>query len=215
VSEHPHPLGAPAANDHVEVIDPVSAQHVGALVESSSVREFVLCLEHAVRLPAEAPVRWFDGTTAWQAVAKIEHTDHARVRCQIMPPHSWKAEPARRSPRAPIDQSQLLVRISSSGVLPSGRREHTVCLDISAMGCRATWAGRAPRVGDIVDLTWDVDGKSRALLELGWVPARVERIITRPSGAQEVCFSFKSMRSTQAARIRAWHQTWLDRAANA
>jgi hypothetical protein len=211
VSEHHRPFKVPGARDRVEVIDPVSAQHVSSLVESASGETFVLRLAHAFPLPGEAPVRWFDGATAWQAVAKLEQIDHDRVRCQVVPPHAWAPMPARSSPRTPIGEPHLLVRIVSSSVLPGGRRAHTVCLDVSGTGCRATWAGRAPQVGDAVDLTWDVDGQSRASAELGWVAARVARIISRPSGAQEVCFRFQITRSTQAARVRAWHQSWLAR----
>lgn len=144
-------------------------------------------------------------------MASLEHLDASRVSCQIKPPYTWEPAPARRSPRADVDQSQLLVRIASSSVLTSGRRAQTVCLEVSATGCRAAWTGRTPRVGDTVDLSWEHGGESRGVVELGWIAARVARIITTRSGTQEVCFRFEAMRSTQAARIRAWHQAWLQR----
>jgi hypothetical protein len=84
---------------------------------------------------------------------------------------------------------------------------HTVCVDISASGCRANWLGRTPGVGDAVDVTWDAE-PSRAMRPV-WVPARIARIIPRPFGAHHVCFSFEIADPAQAALVREWHQAWL------
>jgi hypothetical protein len=195
----------------VEVIDRLSAARIHAVVERAGDREFVLQLEQATRVPEEAPLRWFDGDTAWHAIASLEQLDATHVSCRIEPPSTWEPTPTRRSLRANVHESRLLVRIASSSVLASGRRAHTVCLEASATGCRATWIGQPPRVGDTVDLSWEHGDGSRGAVELGWIAARVARIITRRSGTLEVCFSFETTRSTQAARIRAWHQAWLQR----
>jgi hypothetical protein len=208
VSAEPHLTGHPAVHDVVEIIDRLVATRVSTIVESASDGLFVLRLTQATRVPDEAPVRWFDGATAWQAVARLEHIDAHRVSCQITPPQAWAPTSARRSLRTPTDESPLLVRIVSSSTVASGRRLHTTCLDISETGCRATWRGRPLCVGDAVDLSWDVAG-SRGTLELGWVAARVTRVISLPSAATDVCFSFEPIKATQASRIRAWHQAWV------
>jgi hypothetical protein len=208
MSENPHTPGAPAAHDVVEIFDRLSATRMSTTVESANDRLFVLRLEQAAMVPEEAAVRWYDGATAWQAIASFEHIDHARVSCRIVAPNEWEPTPIRHSLRAPVDSSTLVVRIVSSSVLARGRRVHAVCLDISETGCRASWPGRTPRVGDAVDVAWDL-GDWHAHTQPGWVPARVARIIPRPFGARQLCFMFETADSTQAARIRAWYQAWL------
>jgi len=88
------------------------------------------------------------------------------------------------------------------------QRVHAVCLDISDSGCRASWPGRTPLVGDAVDVAWEV-GDWQAEDEPGWVSARVARIVALPFGARQVGFTFEIADSNQAARVRAWHQAWL------
>ena len=87
-------------------------------------------------------------------------------------------------------------------MLAKGRRVHAVCLDISDSGCRASWPGRTPLVGDAVDVAWDV-GDWQAEDEPGWVSARVARIVALPFGARQVGFTFEIADSDQAARVRA------------
>ena len=108
----------------------------------------------------------------------------------------------RRSLRAPVDNSPMLVKVVSSTVLAKGRRIHAVCLDISDSGCRASWPGRTPLVGDAVDVAWDV-GDWQAEDEPGWVSARVARIVALPFGARQVGFTFEIADADQAARVRA------------
>jgi hypothetical protein len=212
MSEHPRALLAtPSARDRVEIVDRLRAMRAGAIVESAEDGRLVLRLEQAVGIPEEALVRWFDGSTAWQATARFERADSSRVVCRV-PPNAWEPTPTRRSPRAPAAHAELLARIVSSDVLPGGRRVHTECLDVSATGCRATWPGRTPRVGDTVELMWDLgDARRGSRIELGWLAARVTRIIPMASGEQEICFTFEVTRATQAARVRAWHRAWLER----
>ena len=88
---------------------------------------------------------------------------------------------------------------------------HAVCLDVSETGCRATWPDRIPRVGDAVNLTWDVGDRLPGTVEVGWVAARVVRVIAQASGAVQVCFDFETTTLAQVARIRACHQAWLQR----
>jgi hypothetical protein len=206
-----HPPRTPGRHEIVTILDQRTPTGTSAVIEHADESSYVLRLTHAVPLPAQAPVRWFDGKAAWQALADLDRIDTHRVRCQILPPHTWQPAPVRRSTRAPLDASRLLVRIVSSNALAGGRRVATLCLDISAVGCRATWPGQPPRVGDTVDLTWDAGG-ARDQLELGWVAARVSRLISLPTGASEVCFSFEVTKATQAARIRTWHERWLQQA---
>jgi hypothetical protein len=102
----------------------------------------------------------------------------------------------------------MLVKIVNSTVLAKGRRVHAVCLDISDSGCRASWPGRTPLVGDAVDVAWDV-GDWQGNEEPGWVSARVARIVALPFGARQVGFTFEIADAGQAARVRTWHQSWL------
>jgi hypothetical protein len=208
MGEHPHSAGALRADDRVEIVDRLSASRVPARVESANGEVSVLRLERAASVPEAAPLRWFDGARAWQAIAHFEHIDATLVRCRLLPPHTWEPTPARRSERVHVGESQLLVRIVSSSVIPGGRRAHTECLEASATGCRVAWHGQTPRVGDTVDLTWDTGAGA---VDLGWIAGRVVRVIPRPAGATEVCFSFETAKSTQAARIRSWHRAWLQR----
>jgi hypothetical protein len=207
MSENVRPPSGPAAFDVVEIIDRLSASHVSAVVESANDRNFVLRLKHEARIPEEGHLRWFDGATAWQAISQLRRIDETRVSCELAPSDQWEAAPARRSVRAPVENSPLLVRIVASKVLARDRRVHAVCVDISDTGCRANWVGGTPRVGDAVHVTWDVG--SAHTLRPGWVPARVARIIPRPFGAHHVCFSFEIGDSTQAALVHEWHQAWL------
>jgi hypothetical protein len=208
VSQHkPRIHGSPRALEVVEIIGRLTATRVSGIIESAGNDVFRVRLEQPARVPLEAPVRWFDGATAWQAIAQLEQADPHCVTCRIVPPQTWEPTPRRRSTRVQLN-SQVLVRIVSSSVLPSGRRVHTACRDMSETGCRATWPGRPPCIGDALSLTWDIDG-SRAALELGWVAARVTRVIPQPSGASEICCEFAAPTATQAARIHAQHQIWL------
>jgi hypothetical protein len=208
MSETPRPPSGPAAFDVVEIIDRLSRSRVSAVVQSVDDRSFVLRPKQEARIPEEAHLRWFDGSGAWQAIAQLQRIDETLVSCELAPANEWEAAPARRSVRAPVENSPLLVKIVASKVLAPGRRVHTVCVDISASGCRANWVGGTPRVGDAVDVTWDADPSGRGLRP-GWVPARIARIIPRPFGAHHVCFSFDIGDPAHAALVREWHQAWL------
>ena len=206
MGEHPHIPTAPAPQDVVEIVDPLSRERVAATVESADDGHYVLRFDHATSVPGEAPVRWHDGETAWQAVSQFERLDETSVNCQLAPAPEWKPAPVRQSLRAPVDNSPMLVRVVESNVLAQGRRVHAVCLDISASGCRAGWPAPAPSVGDVVEVDWDMSewqGDTQPLR------ARVVRIIPRPFGARQVGLSFEIADATQAAHVRAWYQAWL------
>ena len=209
MSEPQRSAGTLQAHDRVEMIDRLTGSRVHALVESTSAEDCVLLHDRALPVPEAAHLRWFDGAQAWQATARLEQIDATRVRCRLIPPDAWQPASGRRSPRVRIGDSQLLVRIVSSSTIPSGRRVHAECLEASATGCRARWPGQTPRTGDTVDLTWDIAGQARGACELGWIAARVARVIPRSTGRHEVGFSFETTKSTQIARIRSWHQAWL------
>ena len=206
MNEKPHPPNGPAAFDLVEIVDRLSGSHVSASVESANDCNFVLRLSHEARIPEEAHLRWFDGASAWQAIAQLQRIDEARVSCELAPAHEWEDAPARRSVRAPVENSPLLVRVESSKVLARGRRLHAVCVDVSDTGCRANWAGTTPRLGDAVVVAWEAEGPDGP----AWVPARVARIIRRPFGAHHVCFSFELRDPAHAALVREWHRMWLE-----
>jgi hypothetical protein len=207
MNEKPQPPNGPAAFDVVEIVDRLSGARVSAGVESANDSTFVLRLAHEARIPAEAHVRWFDGAGAWQAIAQLSRLDNARVSCELAPSNEWEAAPVRRSVRAPVENSPLLVRVVGSKVLPRGKRVHATCVDISDSGGRANWPGGIPRVGDAIDVSWDT---TAALTGSGeWVPARISRIIRRPFGAHHVCFAFEAGDARQAALVREWHYSWL------
>jgi len=199
---------APVAGDVVEIIERLSSTRVTAVVESVRDGRYALRFERATTIPDEARVRWFDGDTAWQALSHIERIDETRVSCRLAPAGDWEPAAVRRSLRAPVDNSPMLVRIVSSSVLAKTRRLHVVCLDISASGCRSSWSATPPRVGDAVDVAWDV-GDWNAGDDPAWIPAQVARVISRPFGARQVGFKFDMANAAQAAHIRAWHQAWL------
>ncbi|MDX6628817.1 MAG: PilZ domain [Gaiellales bacterium] len=208
MSEQPPTPAAPAPHDMVEIVDQLSSVRVTAIVESADDGQYVLRFERATSVPEEAPVRWYDGDTAWQAVSRLERLDETSVNCQLAPPPEWEPAPVRQSLRAPVDNSPMLVRVVESGALAKGRRVHAVCLDISASGCRAIWPGPPPVVGDAVEIAWDV-GDWHADTHPDWIAARVVRIVPRPFGGRQVGFRFEIADATQAATARAWYQAWL------
>jgi hypothetical protein len=207
VTSSPQPPAAPAVSDVVEIIDRPSANRVSATVESVDDHLLVLHLERAGSLPEEALVRWFDGATAWQTIAQLEHIGPDRVVCRLATEDAWQPSPARQSLRAPVDLAPMLVKIVDSRVLAKGRRVNTVCVDISENGCRTSWLGPSPRVRDAVDVAWNDGRQPDAAPE--WVPARVARIIGRPFGATQVSFTFEITDATDKARVRALYHAWL------
>ena len=208
MSENPITPAAPAAGDVVEIVDRLTSQRVTAVVESANDGPYVLRFDRPMKVPEEAQVRWFDGGTAWQAISKLASLDETSASCELGPAAEWETAQVRRSLRAPVDNSPMLVKIVSSTVLAKGRRVHAVCLDISDSCCRASWPGRTPLVGDAVDVAWEV-GDWQAEAEPGWVSARVARIVALPFGARQVGFTFEIADADQAARVRTWHQAWL------
>ena len=190
----------PAAGDVVEIVDRISGSRITAVVEPRRPSSLSAALRSRPQGPDEAHVRWFDGDTAYQAISKLGPRRDQR-HCELAPSGEWEQAQVRRSLRAPVDNSPMLVKMVSSTVLAKGRRIHAVCLDISDSGCRASWPGRTPLVGDAVDVAWDV-GDWQAEDEPGWVSARVARIVALPFGARQVGFTFEIADADQAARVR-------------
>jgi hypothetical protein len=200
----------PVESDVVEIIDPRSGAGLKARVESAREARFVLRLEHAAHVPADAPVRWFDGETAWQAASRIDAIDDVSVSCLLAPPPEWIPAPIRKSLRAPVDNAPMLVRFAERDTAAKDRCVHAVCLDISASGCRASWPGAPPDVGDAVEVALDV-GDWQSETDPTWIPARVARIVSLPFGARQVGFQFALTDPGQIAHVRVWHQAWLRR----
>ena len=191
----------------VEIVDRISGVRVTAVVESAS-DTYVLRYDRGSKLPDEAHVRWFDGDTAWQAVSRIEHVDATSVNCQLAPPPEWEPAPVRKSLRAAVANSPILVRTVDEDRSATSRPRHAVCLDISASGCRATWPGPAPATGGLVEIAWEV-GESACDEEPHWIPARVARIVEMPFGTRQIGFAFELADPSQTSRVREWHQAWL------
>jgi hypothetical protein len=208
VSEHCDTPAAPVAGDVVEIVDQLSGARVSAVVVSVSNEQCVLRLDGGSAVPVEGRVRWYDGDAAWQVVLRLERVDETGVMFQLPPARKWQSVPVRRALRAAVDNSPILVKIVTSAVLATDHRVHAVCLDISAGGCLAKWPGPAPLVGERVEVAWDV-GDWNAETEPGWVPARVSRIAALHFRARQVAFTFEIADALQAARVRAWHQAWL------
>jgi hypothetical protein len=198
----------PCAFDVVEIVGRREASRLHAVVEVVSDPNLLLRLERAVVIPARAPVRWFDGDTAWQAVSRIEHIDETSVNCQLAPAPEWEPAPVRKSLRAAVNNSPILVKVVDENRTSSGRPWHAVCLDISASGCRATWPGQAPQIGDHVEIAWEV-GDGYADDDPQWIAARVARIVEMPFGTRQIGFAFDLADSSEASRVREWHQNWL------
>ena len=198
---------SPCAFDIVEIVDLREAPRLKAVVEVVNDPNLFLRLERAVAVPVRAPVRWFDGDTAWQAVSAIEQVDETSVNCRLAPPPDWEPAPVRQSLRAVVGNSPILVKIVDESRLAAPRIVHAVCLDISGSGCRATWPGQPPRAGDSVEIAWEVGGYGDE--EPHWVSARAVRIIELPFGKRQVGFQFELGDATHASRVREWHQTWL------
>ena len=208
MSENPITPAAPAAGDVVEIVDRLSGHRVTAVVESANDGPYVLRFDRPTTVPDEAHVRWFDGDTAWQAISKLAALDETSASCELAPSTRVGARPGAPLAARPGGQLADARQDRQRTVLAKGRRVHAVCLDISDSGCRASWPGRTPLVGDAVDVAWEV-GDWQAEDEPGWVSARVARIVALPFGARQVGFTFEIADSDQAARVRAWHQAWL------
>ena len=203
-----HTPTAPCAFDIVEIIDRREMPRLHAVVEVAQEPHLLLRLERAITVPARAPVRWFDGDTAWQAVSQIEHIDPTSVNCLLAPQPEWEPAPVRQSLRAAVSNSPILVKLAEENRMSAARPLHAVCLDISASGCRATWPGQPPAIGDSVEIAWEV-ADSYGDEEPHWISARVARIIDLPFGKRQVGFKFELVNPAQAARVREWHQSWL------
>jgi hypothetical protein len=207
VTEIVQPQTLPAALDVVEVVDRLAATVVSATVESVIDQQFVLRLATPAPVPEEAVIRWFDGSAAWQAITQFDQPDPGLVTCRLSTETAWHRSPARRSLRAPVDMAPMLVKVVDSRVIAKGRRISTVCVDISATGCRTTWLGRPPGLRDAVDVAWDSGGSEPGAS--AWVPARVARIIRRPFGGAQVSLTFEITQDLQRVRVDALHRAWL------
>ena len=199
MSEESRTPAGPVEFDSVEIVDRLSSSRLSARVESADRDSFVLQLEYEVGIPEEALLRWFDGGSAWQAIAQMKRIDESHVACELAPSDEWQAAPTRRSLRVRVDNAPVLVRF-----LRGSRQVHTVCVEISDSGCRANWLGETPQVGDAVDITWELQPASSGQPER--VPARVARIIPRPFGAHHVCFAFNLADPKHADLVRGWHE---------
>jgi hypothetical protein len=198
----------PSAYDVVQIIDQLTETRVNAVVRSVDADQYVLHLERPSSVPHEAPVRWFDGDTAWQAVSKLERIDETSVNCLLAPSPQWESARVRQSLRAQVDNAPMLARVSDSQALKRGRLVHVVCLDVSASGCRVNWPGSTPSVGDGVELAWDV-GNWHEESQPDWIPARVARIVAMPFGTRQVGFRFEMTDAEQVWRVRAWYHARL------
>ena len=203
-----HTPAGPCAYDIVEIINRSETPRLHAVVEIVREPHLLLRLERAITIPSRAPVRWFDGDTAWQAASQIDHIDATSVNCQLAPQPEWEPAPVRQSLRASVSNSPILVKIVDQNRVSAGRPLHAVCLDISASGCRATWPGTPPAIGDSVEIAWDVPD-SMTDEEPHWICARVARIIELPFGKRQVGLKFDLAHPAQTSRVQDWHQTWL------
>ena len=209
VSEDSISPSAPAQHDVVEVIDLRSGSSVTAEVEHARDGVWRLVFDLAARVPQAASVHWDDGDSGWRAPAQLDRLDNTTARFVIAPVADWEPAPVLRSRRTPVDSAPMLVRIIQSTVLPSGRQVHAVCLDISDSGCRASWPGPPPHVGDSVEIAWETDARHHGV-EPQWIRAQIARITPRPFGGRHVGLAFDATDPMHATRIRAWHRTWLD-----
>ena len=173
----------PIAYDVVQIIDQQTATRVNAVVRSIEDDRYLLHLERPSSIPGEAPVRWYDGDTAWQAVSQLERIDETSVNCQLAPSPQWELAPVRQSLRAQVDNAPILARLTDGDKRgPARTRSVSMCLRVAAApaGPEPT-----PRVGDHVELAWDV-GDWHSETQPAWIPARVARIVPMPFGTRQV-----------------------------
>jgi hypothetical protein len=198
---------APAPHDIVEILDARVNRQVSAIVENIEHGRYLLRFDRLTSLPDEVMVRWYDGDAAWQAPSRINPLDGTSATCELAPKTEWQPAPPQTSTRVPVDMSPVLIRIVQSNDLRPGHRVHAICLETSPSGCRASWPGRTPRIDDTVEITFDPthsDPHSAVI----WIPARISEVIPRSFGGTQIDLEFRSTNHTQAARVRAWHQTW-------
>jgi hypothetical protein len=200
---------APAQEHVVEVIDPDTGHRVTAAVESANEGQYLLRFDLGVPMPLNAILHWDDGERGWQTRTRLERLDETRARWQIAPSDEWEPAPTRRSLRTAVSNAPMLVAIVESGSLRKDQRIHTVCLDVSDSGCRTSWPGPPPLVGDAVQVAWDVSNGPDSK-DPEWIQARVARITPLPFGARHVGLRFEIADSAQAARIHAWAHSWLE-----
>jgi len=208
VSKKQSTPAAPAEEHVVEVVDRDTGYRVTAAVEAAEDSRYLLRFDLGVPIPLNAILHWDDGELGWQTRTRLERLDETGARWQIAPSNEWEPAPTRRSLRTAVDNAPMLVKIIESGSLRKNQRIHTVCLDISGSGCRASWPGAPPDVGDAVHVAWDVSNHHDGS-DPEWIPARVVRITPLPFGARHVGLRFEVTDSAQAARIHAWTHEWL------
>jgi hypothetical protein len=203
-----HEPAAPARHDVVEVTDLATGHRVTAAVEDASDERWSLLFDLASAAPQDASVHWDDGEVGWQARARLESIEDTTARFRIASAGEWEPAPVRRSLRTPVDNSPMLVRVTESSALRAGQRIHVVCLDISDSGCRLSWPGRTPRVGDTVEVTWETNTWHHEDPE--WIPAQIARIDALPFGAKHVGVRFDLSTPIDAVRVHRWSRRWLD-----
>ena len=133
--------GGPAESDIVEILDRGSKTHVKARVAQGAEGRFVLELERAAAIHDQAPVRWYDGETAWQASSQIVQIDETSVNCQLAPPPEWEPAPVRQSLRAAVDNAPMLVRTATGKRVPCDLPRH-LCQWLPRKLARTTPGGR-------------------------------------------------------------------------
>ena len=203
------PAPAAPAQDHVvEVTDPRTGYRVTAAVEITDSHQHLLRFDFGAPIPLNAILHWDDGDLGWQIRSRLELLDEGLASWQIPPSDEWEPAPTRRSLRTPVGNAPMLVRIIESSALRKDHRIHVVCLDVSDSGCRASWPGQPPLVGDTVEIAWEVDNGHDAS-DTQWIQASVARITALPFGARHIGFRFEIADPAQSARIHAWAHDWL------
>ena len=203
------PAPAAPAQDHVvEVIDPHTGYRVTAAVEITNNHQHLLRFDLGAPIPLDAILHWDDGDLGWQTRTRLEPLDESHAKWQLPPSDEWEPAPTRRSLRTPVGNAPMLVRIIESSSLRKEQRIHTVCLDVSDSGCRTSWPGQPPLVGDTVEVAWEVDNRHDDS-DPQWIQARVARITALPFGARHVGLRFEITEPAQSARVHAWAHHWL------
>ncbi len=210
VSENPITPAAPAAGDVVEIVDRLYGPARDRGRRERERRARTCCATTArSKVPDEAQVRWFDGDTAWQAISKLASLDEtsaelrARDRRRSGSRRRCAARCARPSTTRPCSSRSSARPCSPRGAActPSASTSPTAAAGPAGRGARRSSATPSTSPG-----RW---ATGRPTAEPGWVSARVARIVALPFGARQVGFTFEIADADQAARVRAWHQSWL------
>ena len=185
----------PQVGDVIEMFSTASELLGSGVLESFADGSWTVCVDAGGLItPEDGRVRCASETGVWHASLSTAPVTRSGDR---------------RDSRAPAGRSPILVRTQGETQFTKGQRSRAVCLDFSESGCRTTWHGAPPFVGDHVQLAWGVEDTAERQAEATWVEAYVTRVLTMSFGVRQVAFAFKPADLQQVRRVRDWRDHWM------